>query len=430
MATQIDWSAFERTKIIDKEDLIYFLKFNRDQKNAGGKVISFKDFLFLLSSLGVQSVTGNLVDNTLPQYPVVNAAVSSDLGNYLTLGTDGLPYTNQTGPAGSVLRNGTGAPSNSLGIDGDYYLDVSTGDIYEKIAGTYVIVANILGPPGPVAVSTDPNNDATLGLDGLIFVPERVQSVSGDNVDNTDPLNPIIKSLANLSFYPTTAVSTIPGYFKMVTNVTDPDYDDPAVNVPTGPVTSVGQLLSSLTAAPGIFIGNPGVITVQTVGEIRRTSGSGVAEFYFELYHRDSLGTETLIGTSNLTPPISTVAYTQFQASSLLNNGIFTATDRLVIKYYANRVPGGSNPQYDFLFGGTNPVRTLFPIPAGLLVQSANIRREDWNSPYWYGGFAPYGTAESSPTWTITRVQYLAGGGVTVLHATGAWTNRYSLIYT
>ena len=235
---------------------------------------------------------------------------------------------------------------------------------------------------------------------------------------------------ANLSLYATTAASDIPGYVKLVTNVTDPDYNDPAVNVPTGVISSQNQLLSELAADPAVFIGNPGVITIETIGEIRRTSGTGLAEFYFEAYHRDSLGVETLIGTSNATAPVSVSAYTQFEASLLLNNGIFTATDRLVLKFYGNRIAGGSNPSYDFLFGGANPVRTLFPIPAGLLVQSGKIRREDWNSPYWYGAFAPFGTAESSPTWTITRVEYLAGGGVAVLHATGAWTNRYSLIYT
>jgi hypothetical protein len=225
-----------------------------------------------------------------------------------------------------------------------------------------------------LGVSADPNNDAILGTDGLVFVPERVQSVSGDSVDNTDPLNPIIKSVANLSFYPTTAASDIPTYVKLVTNITDPDYDDPAVNIPTGAISGTGQLLSSLAAAPGVFIGNPGVINIETVGEIRRTSGTGVAEFYFEAYHRDSLGTETLIGTSNNTAPVSVNVYTQFQASLLLNNGVFTATDRLVLKFYGNRIAGGSNPSYDFLFGGTNPVRTLFPIPAGLIsnVQSVN----------------------------------------------------------
>jgi hypothetical protein len=246
--------------------------------------------------------------------------------------------------------------------------------------GVRTVTGNLVDntdPDNPVvndAVSTDANNDAILGTDGLVFVPERVQSVSGDSVDNTDPLNPIVKSVANLSFYATTAASDIAGYVKLVTNITDPDYDDPGVNIPTGAITGQNMLLSSLAAAPGVFIGNPGVITISTVGEIRRTSGTGLAEFYFEAYLRDSGGTETLIGISNNTAPVSQSVYTQFQASLLLNNGVFTATDRLVLKFYGNRIAGGSNPQYDFLFGGTNPVRTLFPIAAGLIsnVQSVN----------------------------------------------------------
>jgi hypothetical protein len=152
-----------------------------------------------------------------------------------------------------------------------------------------------------------------------------------------------------------------------VISTVDPSYDNPAVDVSTGAITAFGQAAGALVSAPGVFVGNPGVVTITTTGEIRRVSGSGTAEFYFEVYHRDAGGTETLIGTSNVTPPISTSAYTQFTANCLVNNGDFLATDRLVIKYFANRVAGGSNPVYQFLFGGANPVTTLFPVPAGVI---------------------------------------------------------------
>ena len=86
--------------------------------------------------------------------------------------------------------------------------------------------------------------------------------------------------------------------------------------------------------------------------------------FYYEVYHRTSGGTETLISTSSKTPPISTNVYTEFLAAALLNNGTFLATDRIVVKYYADRIGSGSNPSYEFQFGGTSPVRTNFPVPA------------------------------------------------------------------
>lgn len=239
-----------------------------------------------------------------------------------------------------------------------------------------------------------------------------------------------LKSPANLSFYATTTPSDIPGYFQLVTNITDPSYNNPAVDVPTGVISVQNKLLAELAAATNIFTGNPGVITIQTIGEIRRTSGTGLAEFYFEAYHRDSLGVETLIGTSNTTAPVSQTVYTQFQASCLFNNGVFTASDRLVLKFYGNRIAGGSDPEYDFLFGGTNPVRTLFPIAAGLISSGATTVKSDWQSPYNYIGTAPAGTPESAPIWNITRITVNLDGSTIVETSFGAWTNRYSLIYT
>lgn len=57
--------------------------------------------------------------------------------------------TGATGPqgpqgvAGSVWRNGSGAPANSLGVNGDYYLDTVNGNVFLRQSGTYTQVANI-----------------------------------------------------------------------------------------------------------------------------------------------------------------------------------------------------------------------------------------------------------------------------------------------
>lgn len=60
---------------------------------------------------GVESVTGNLVDNTDPLNPIVNAAVSSDAGNDLTLGSDGLLYYQDSGSGGTVTSVSASVPS-------------------------------------------------------------------------------------------------------------------------------------------------------------------------------------------------------------------------------------------------------------------------------------------------------------------------------
>ena len=179
---------------------------------------------------------------------------------------------------------------------------------------------------------------------------------------------PEIEIPVNLTFFSTTSASDVVGYSKLVISLDDPDYNIVPINVSTGPITTTGQLVGSLISDSGIFAGNPGIINISTIGEIRRTGGSGLAEFYYEVYQRNNLGVETLICTSNKTAPVTTSVYQQFQASALFNNGTWLDTDRIVIKYYAYRIPSGSNPTYNFLFGGTNPTRTLFPISAQLLL--------------------------------------------------------------
>jgi hypothetical protein len=57
-------------------------------------------------------------------------------------------------------------------------------------------------------------------------------------------------------------------------------------------------------------------------------------------------------------------------------------------------------------------------------------RRSDYQSPYLYCGEAPQGTSESTPIWNIDRITINLNGTTLTETATGAWTNRYSLIYT
>ena len=57
--------------------------------------------------------------------------------------------TGANGPSGGVWRTANGLPSNSLGDNGDFYLDDKTGNVYQKVSGSYVFVINILGPTGP-----------------------------------------------------------------------------------------------------------------------------------------------------------------------------------------------------------------------------------------------------------------------------------------
>jgi hypothetical protein len=189
------------------------------------------------------------------------------------------------------------------------------------------------------------------------------------NANNPSASNPFITevesavSSASLILYPTSAASVIPTYNKLVNTVSDPDYDDPAVDILTAAITTTGQLIGEFASEEGVISGNPGVVNVNTIGNLRRKFGTGTASFYFEVYHRDNLGTETLIGTSNTTGASSNPLYEQYFASCLINATNFGSTDRVVTKWYANRLSGGSDPIYNIQLGGATPVKITFPVP-------------------------------------------------------------------
>jgi len=185
-------------------------------------------------------------------------------------------------------------------------------------------------------------------------------------INDGDDGNPFISLNdlpSNLILYATTVASDIPTYVKLVNSITDIDYNITAVDVSTGSITTTNQFISALITSPNVIVGNPGVLNISIIGNIRRTAGTGNAEFYFEVYKRTIGGVETLITTSGSTLPVFNGIYAEFSANALWNDGIFLATDRIVLKFYGTRIAGGSNPTYDFQFGGSTPVRSLVPIP-------------------------------------------------------------------
>ena len=69
------------------------------------------------------------------------------IGNGVTAWST-LTYFGTGGGGGTVWYTGSGAPSGGLGVDGDYYLRQSDGDVYLKAAGAWTVVMNLKGPTG------------------------------------------------------------------------------------------------------------------------------------------------------------------------------------------------------------------------------------------------------------------------------------------
>ena len=175
-----------------------------------------------------------------------------------------------------------------------------------------------------------------------------------------------------LALYPTdTPSDVLAPALKLVTSVTDPDYNVSAVNINTPAILGQNQPVGRIVSEPGVIIGNPGVITVSTIGQIRKISGNAnqKAAFYYTISRYDG-ATQTVvtppITTSDVTQAVESTSFEEFFASALLNNGIFGAQDRIVIDYFANQVQN-DGAVYQFQFGGDNPVRTLFPVPVEVI---------------------------------------------------------------
>jgi hypothetical protein len=80
----------------------------------------------------------------------------------------------EKGDTGSTWRDGSGAPSNGVGADGDYYLRTDTGDIYKRASGAYAII--VAGRRRPVVTNVNLTANYTiLPTDEVICVT----SISG-----------------------------------------------------------------------------------------------------------------------------------------------------------------------------------------------------------------------------------------------------------
>jgi len=180
----------------------------------------------------------------------------------------------------------------------------------------------------------------------------------------------------NLILFPTTASSELSGFFRLVSSTSDSDFNLSAVDVATPPITSdiTPILVGNLVSDAGVIIGEPSLVNITTIGSIRKVSGNRDAVFYFEVYKRSDIGVETFLCASDPTAVVTTSVYQQFSESALLPLGLrFVETDRIVIKYFGLKTEsGGNDPVYEFQFGGTDPVRTLFPVPASVTI------RETW----------------------------------------------------
>ena len=149
------------------------------------------------------------------------------------------------GTPGSQIYCGSGVPPNLLGIDGDYYLDIDTDNLYQKINGTWGIKTNLKGAIGAPGID---GNDGNQGAQGDPGVAGSAGSNGSNGTNGDDGLG--------YNALTTTSAHTVPGIFPSIEAFTGiipttfaytvgararaADPSDPIGTWMEGPVTAVG----------------------------------------------------------------------------------------------------------------------------------------------------------------------------------------------
>jgi hypothetical protein len=245
---------------------------------------------------------------------------------------------------------------------------------FEVPEGGYGDLVDLKGDKGDNADDADINNTSTLGsLDGLAN-QKVINEYLENNKVNVDALS------SNIRLFPTLTDSFfIPDYYKAVDDITASSYlttatdvyttDDLTING-TSAISGNASLVGSFLTDANVFVGNPGVIGITTIGNIKKVSDTNTAnaEFYFTVSKWDYVDEiETPLATSGTTPAITSTGYEQFFETALISNVDFTDKDFIMIKFYANKIGVNADPIYAFQFGGAQPVRVLIPVPVSVL---------------------------------------------------------------
>ena len=307
------------------------------------------------------------------EYKVTYYEVIQGTSGSLSVPSQGTINSDEFGLSGNAILSKIDAngkptyqsPTTSLGVAVTTSLDVSTGAWVVSGVYTDPNVAVIYS----IRIKAIYYSNLTYNniIETIDLAVTKTSQLINDGDDGVSHFISLEDLPSNLTLYATNVASDIPTYYKLVTTITDPSYNTTPVNIPTGAITTTGQLIAILATSANVIVGNPGIFNITTIGNIQKLSGTGNAEFYFEVWQRTLAGVETLITVSSSTLPVLNSGYAEFSASALWNNGSFLSTDRIVLKYYADRIVTGSDPTYQFQFGGLSPVRSLVPIPLNVV---------------------------------------------------------------
>lgn len=171
----------------------------------------------------------------------------SDGSAWALVASDGTPGAD--GADGATWYSGSGAPSGGTGVNGDFYLRTSNGDVYLKSGGSWSVITNLTGPTGATGSTGATGATGSAGTNGSTWysgsgAPGGGTGVNGDYYFRTDTGQVYAKS---------------GGSWSAIANLTGPT--GPGSGDVVGPSSSVDSELAIFDSTTGKLL--------------KRASGSG-----------------------------------------------------------------------------------------------------------------------------------------------------------
>jgi len=238
---------------------------------------------------------------------------------------------------GGTYNNGTATfTNNSGGTFGVSGFSTSTGTSFT--GGTVSGATNFTGGLTSTTISATTISATTISATTYLGLPTNVSDAYIFSSNNSD----------------------IGGYEQMVILplFVPNDIASIVTTVSTSP-TLLANFATNLNY-PNTSLIPSGIVTVHF--ETQKNTGSNTYECFAEIYKRNLAGTETLLGTSDMTSVIATNVVIQQTVSILLpTNVTILTTDRLVVKIYAN-ILSGVNRDITLFYDDSTNSRLQLPV--------------------------------------------------------------------